>query len=226
MKDRKPTPVSKDPLHGDVYEDPTFGVISFSRIHSTGQPLVGSSIKHNNSIMMEVKTAQWIRNLNTDRWFGDKLIVRIEMSPTQFVDAITQLNCGEIPCTIRYTRDGGHIELDAPFESKVTQFDAEFREKIDEVTAEFDDVIKVAEEAHVQKKVLFALKQLKMHIKSNMPFVKEQFTEQMERTVTEAKGEIEATIEGKIRSCGLESLRSDMPQLGESEAKRLTEGKK
>jgi len=226
MKDRKPTQVRKDDLHGDVYEDPTFGVISFSRTHGSPQPLVGSSIKHNNIIMMEVKTAQWIRNLNTDRWFGCKLITRVDMSPTQFVDAITQLNSGEIPCTIRYTERGGMVDLSAPFESKVVQFDEEFREKIDQVVSEFDDVIKLAEDSHVQKKVLLAITQLKMHIQSNIPFIKEQFTEQMEKTVTEAKGEIEATIENTIRVRGLESLRDDMPQLGEGSVKQLKEGKK
>jgi len=55
------------------------------------------------------------------------------------------------------------------------------------------------------------------NIKSNIPFVNEQFTEQMDKTITEAKGEIEAFIEHKIRSAGLEAIAAskDFPTIKE-----------
>lgn len=43
-------------------------------------------------------------------------------------------------------------------------------------------------------------------IRSNIPFYEEQFTRQMEATVTEAKGEVEAFVNAKIHSTGLKSL--------------------
>ena len=43
-------------------------------------------------------------------------------------------------------------------------------------------------------------------VTSKIPFVSDQFREQMEKTVLEAKSEVEAFIEHKIRSTGMEAL--------------------
>lgn len=47
---------------------------------------------------------------------------------------------------------------------------------------------------------------LETEIESNLPFVQESFNEAVDRTVEAAKAEIEAFIEGKVRSIGLENL--------------------
>ncbi len=176
--------------------------------------------------MLEVKTAHLWRNLNMDRIHGDKIIVRVIMSPTQFADAITSLNSGETPVTIEYLQGKGYFHEGAPFQNKVAQFNTEFREKIENVGADFDEVLKLAEETKAQKRLVHALEQLKMHFVSNVPFVAEQFAAQMEKTVTEAKGEVEAFAEHKVRQFGLEAMRDQLPVLGveTTKQKRLPQG--
>jgi hypothetical protein len=44
------------------------------------------------------------------------------------------------------------------------------------------------------------------HISSTVPFISKQFSESMEKVVIEAKSDIEAFVENKIRNTGLEAL--------------------
>jgi len=54
--------------------------------------------------------------------------------------------------------------------------------------------------------ILNAIQMLMQNIKKNIPYVNREFSEQMDKTITEAKGEIEAFIEHKIRTAGLEAI--------------------
>jgi len=56
---------------------------------------------------------------------------------------------------------------------------------------------------------------------ANMPFVQTQFNEAMDKTVTEAKAEVEAFVSHKVTSLGLASLK----ELGMKDAQLRLEGK-
>jgi hypothetical protein len=102
-------------------QHPSFGVVSLSRAHGTNHSLFGSSITHNNFIILSIKRAILKRNLSHD-WImpdGHAPIVEVEMSATQFAEAITSFNKGEgSPCTITYV-DGKQIPS-CPFETKTS----------------------------------------------------------------------------------------------------------
>lgn len=83
---------------------PSYGTIMFNRSNNRVTPLFGSSIKHNNVITMELRHAEIERGLNRDWVYGKAPIAEIEMSYSQFAEAITSFGCGSgVPCTIRYT---------------------------------------------------------------------------------------------------------------------------
>ena len=83
---------------------PSYGTIMFNRSNSRVTPLFGSSIKHNNVITMELRHAEIERGLNRDWVYGKAPIAEIEMSYSQFAEAITSFGQGTgIPVTIRYT---------------------------------------------------------------------------------------------------------------------------
>lgn len=42
-------------IHGDTYHHPSFGMLSFSRVHGGHSNLFGSSIQHRNTIHMVLK---------------------------------------------------------------------------------------------------------------------------------------------------------------------------
>ena len=60
---------------------------------------------------------------------------------------------------------------------------------------------------HDKELILKQIDALKMQIESNVPFMKKQWTEQLDKTVVEAKNEISAFLEDKIRVLGLEGYK-------------------
>jgi ElaB/YqjD/DUF883 family membrane-anchored ribosome-binding protein len=146
------------------------------------------------------------------------------MSPTQFVDAITGLNSGDVPITLRYVRGQGFIDEPTPFQNKVQQFNQEFANDLAELASSLDYVIQLANETKAQKRLVGALERLKMQIGKNLPYVNEQFSAQMEHTIKEAKGEVEAFVTGMVKQYGMEHIRQQAPQIAMPEAKQITEG--
>lgn len=224
-------PYRTDKILGDFYKHPTFGTIAFSRGQGASRPLFGSSVLHNQIIRLEVSRAELSRNLNSDHIFNRDTIVEVEMSPTQFADAITGLNCGSgIPVTIRYVAQNSAEKLwhtDPPYQNKVEQFNQEFKDDINNLSKEFDTVIALAKETKAQVRLVRALEMLKQGFKSNIPFVNQQFSEQMDKTVTEAKGEVEAFVNHMVQSYGIEAIRKQSPQLPavDGQAKELPQGR-
>lgn len=188
---------------------PAYGTIMFNRSYGYKRSLFGSSIEHSNVITMELKHADITRRLHDDHIFGGKLIAKIEMSYSQFAEAITSFGQGSgIPCTIRYTEKDGNIP-DCNFVNKRKQFEDEFKEKTEEAMSESQQLIQDISDLFSQKKaltksdkesVMKKLRKLSMDIGCNMDFISKQFNEQMDKTVREAKGEIESFCKNKINS--------------------------
>lgn len=198
-------------------EHESFGLIEISRVTSNiHQNLFGSSIKHNNTIRIEIKPAKRIRDLSAD-WYHSRGIpyIEVEMSPTQFAEAITTLNHSPgIPVTVRYI-NGKRLEP-CPDVNKRQQFENEFKKDMEDIRIKLDKLTKEATEILSSKKnitiaernlILNQINNIKQEIGSNLPFVNSQFNEQMDKTVLEAKGETEAFFINKINQLGLTELK-------------------
>lgn len=200
---------------GTKTSHPAYGTIMFNRANGCRRSLFGSSIEHSNVITMEVKHADIERGLNRDWVYGKSPIVEIEMSYSQFAEAITSFGQGNgIPCTIRYTEKDGKIP-ECDFISKRKQFADEFKEKREEAVSESKELIKEIAELFSQKKaltkadkesVMGKLNKLSMDIGCNMDFIADSFNEQMDKTVMEAKGEIESFCQNKINTIASAAL--------------------
>lgn len=195
---------------GEKTTHPSYGTIVFNRLHSSGErALFGSSIKHRNTISMELRHAEITRGLHQDWVYGDNLIARVEMSYSQFAEAITSFGQGSgIPVTINYTEMDGRIP-ECDFVSKREQFTDEFKAKKEAVMEESQQLLQDVVDLFSQKKtltksdkeqIMSKLKRLNMDISGNMDFIVDQFNEQMDKTVMEAKGEIESFCQNKINS--------------------------
>lgn len=201
---------------GTKTSHPSYGTLLFNRAYGGGETaLFGSSIKHRNTITMELYHADITRRLNNDWIHGNKLITRIEMSYSQFAEAITSFGCGTgVPCTIRYTEKDGRIP-ECDFVSKREQFTDEFKEKREKVTKESQQLLQDVADLFTQKKsltksdkeaVMSKLSKLSMDIGCNLDFIADQFNEQMDKTVMEAKGEIESFCQNKINAIASATL--------------------
>lgn len=203
----------------------SYGMISVGKTSGGSDVLFGSSIPVNNKISIEISHADYERSLNTDRYFPSKKIIEVELSPVQFAEMIsTGMNTTGVPCTIRYS-DGKY--LDRPdFLNKRMEFENEFEQKMKKITDGFNKSINEIKDMLEQKKaptksdkesIINLLNHIEMEIRSNVPFMSSCFNEQMDKTVSECKGEVDAFIQNKIISYGLEALKDEMLKLGNIE---------
>lgn len=198
----------------NLEKHPCYGMLGFSRRSGGASPLFGSSIQHKDTIVMTLKHGELSRHLNSDHYFGKGIIAKVEMSYSQFAEAITAMNVGDgVPCTIRFTEKDGYV-AERPFTSKKEQFEQEFAEHLDEVKKEARDTISEVKEIFEKKsigkgdkeEILRKLEHLASQIGTNTEFIYGQFNEQMDKTVMEAKGEIEAFCQNKMNSIALAAL--------------------
>lgn len=209
--------VVESQLH--VKKHPSFGMAAFSRFSSNAnQPLFGSSIQSKQMISLRISTAEHDRDINHDRYHADRRIVEVVMSQSQFAELITSFNQGEgVPVTIRNLN--GERMPAPPFTSKVDMFKDEFKNKMHNMGVDIErtaedamDILKNKERITKadREHILSQIERLLMEIRSNVPYVGSQFAEQMEKTVTEAKAEIESFVNNKVHALGMEALREEM----------------
>lgn len=56
------------------------------------------------------------------------------------------------------------------------------------------------------------MKNVRQELKSNIPYLQKLFAEQMDKTVTEAKGEFETYLQNKMNSIALAAISEQMKQ--------------
>lgn len=203
-------------MERETFKHPAFGMIGFSRVSGGENTLFGSSIKHNDRIVLRIKHGEQDRDLHDDWYSGHGLITEVEMSYSQFAECVTAMNLGDgVPCTIRYTEKDGYIPAIAENVSKREQFRNEFsstiskameqvQEEIDAIQKSLDD--KKSLGVKDRKEIISKLRHVKYNIGSNLDFCVKQFDEQMDKTTMEAKGEIEAFCQNKINSIAQAAL--------------------
>lgn len=185
----------------------SYAVLGFNRSYGHDMTLYGSDIKHDTVITMTLKHAETCRELNKDWIMGKGTIAEVEMSYSQFAEAISSFGMGDgVPVTLRYTEKDGRI-ASPNYIPKKEQFEKEFNEHLDGVVSESKNIRnEIAslfdEKASIGKKdreeILNKLDRLVMHIGSSTEFIYSQFNEQMEKTVEEAKNEVEAFVQKKL----------------------------
>lgn len=198
---------------------PSFANLYIGRSQCSGQKaLFGSSIKHHDIITLKIFPAFIDRDLNMDRYFPEaRPYIEIEMSQSQFAQAITSLNMGAgVPVTLRRLNDQ-YIEP-CPFVDKREQFSNEFRNDMNELSKKLSETTKEVEELIENKKtltkadkekILSTLHAVTMQVSSNYPYMFSMFNEQMDKTVTEAKAEIESHLQARMEDMALKAMSSE-----------------
>lgn len=194
----------------------SYGMLQIHRTSSSSETtLFGSSIPHHNIIRLSIHPGVVKRDLNHD-WFSSnhQAIIEVELSQSQFAEAITSLNMGSgTPVTIR--RLDGKRLTDPPFTSKRMQFENEFQTRMQDLEQSLRHLTENAETIMREKKsiskadrqaILDGIASLRREIASNVPYMVSSYNEQLDKTTTEAKGEIEAFTINKIKQLGLTKL--------------------
>lgn len=210
----EPTVIHDDKFDTDRYRHPAYATLSFARRNGGKTELFGSSIEHDNIISMTLYHADMQRNLNSDWYMGRNIIAEVEMSQSQFAEAITSMNMGSgVPVTLRFTEKDGYIPK-CSFDNKRKQFSKEFNDKLKKANTDTNDLIKTVTELFNKKSltkedkklVLSALNKISSNIGCNASFIADQFEEQMDKTIMEAKGEVEAFVQNRISSIAAHAM--------------------
>ena len=195
---------------------PSFANLYIGRSQCSGKKaLFGSSIKHHDTITLKISPAYLKRNLNVDTYFADaNSYIEIEMSEAQFAQAITSLNMGAgVPVTLR--RLNGEYIDQCPFTDKREQFKSEFKQdmvklskKLSETT---ENVIELINSKRTftkadKENILSALQAVTRQIAADYPYMYSMFNEQMDKTVTEAKAELEGHIQSRMEDVALKAI--------------------
>lgn len=209
-----PKDYDKESENADIIKwHPSFGMIRLSRRQSRGTVLFGSSITHNEIIALTISRGEVDRHLNREWYHARNEIIEIEMSSNQFAEFITTPNSGSgIPCTIRHLNHDRMPE--PPFESRVDMFSKEFKNNMSNLGNDLNNNLTIAKSILSKNSINKGDKEelirlfdsLIDNIKSSIPFVEKSFVEQMDKTIVEAKAEIEAFVNRRITEEGRKAL--------------------
>lgn len=201
-------------------QHPSYGMLQLTRssLGGSGTALFGSSIMHNDVIRLTITNGYMEQEDGQNRYYAKNgrrnCIVEVDMSYTQFAEVITSLNMGDgVPVTI--TNIGGQPVPRCPYENKQKLMRKEVENVADGIAQKLNqqaaEVKQLLDEKRVLSKsdrewIVDVLKSAGRKLSSDLPFLNELFQEQMDKTVTEAKGEFESYLQNKMNSIALEAL--------------------
>ena len=213
----------------------SYGVLQISRVScSPPVALFGSSIRHGNLISLKICEGKKYRDYQRDRYMDGKTLIEVEMSATQFAEAITSLNVGSgTPVTIHSVTGDKFDEKTRRYRERCPEVNAkelathELKDKMACLAENIEKLAKDAKEILEQKgttiksgnkkKLLQDIQFLIQEVRDNIPFAHECFNQSVTKTVTEAKGEIEAAYQTMREKLG------DKVLLGEIQVPMLEE---
>ena len=157
---------------------------------SLGDTLYGSSVPQRHKIRLEIMESTLVRRLSEDHHQAGKILLSAVLSPAQFADAITRMNHSGTPITIRFVSgDDKPTRPPPPPRDLRKTFQSEHRQSVQTTIDLIDQIISHPRiPAGLRKKAETA----KASLQSSVPFLEQQFQQQMEQTITEAVANIES----------------------------------
>lgn len=204
----------------DSVTHPSFGQVQFSRTTGGRSRLYGSALrKHGDSIRLRIVRSEMSYELGRTWYFGKgKPLIEVELSAAQFAELLTTMNVGSgVPCTIK-ALDGKLVEPlpdDEPLEhervGKEFVNDGEYAQRINGAVDSAEQKLKGMLEQKVVKKgdvqaVLNLVEIVRREIKSNLPFMLDQFREAAEKVKTTVMAEADAWLTSAVQRAGFKAL--------------------
>lgn len=205
-----------------VEAHPGYGTITITR-SQVNPPisLFGSSIKHGNLININISHAELKRGINHDWYHSNGRICEIELSLSQFADMITSIGNGDgVPCTIHFTESEGNIPR-IDYKSKIEQHRAEFEDQLSDVKDLMQNTYNTVKELFETKKslnktdkeiILSALAKANRELGCNASYALDCFNEQMDKSITEARGEIEAFMQNQLHNVAMKAIATNIDE--------------
>ena len=150
--------------------------------------------------MVEISAASRYRSLSTDHIMDEGQILTAYMTNAQFADAITGINQGSgTPITIKFVKGDTEMRPEPPIENKREEFVKDHKDSLETTITQLEELI---QHPRLPVAARRQAERIKNGMINSMPFLADQFERQMERTITEAKAEIEAFALHREQSMG------------------------
>ena len=186
-------------------EHESYGMIGISSISGTSRHLFGSSIQHGHTIEIKLSECTKEREYQREHYYASKVLARIEMSAAQFANFMTSMNINDgVPCTIRHIVGDKEIRENPPDINFKKQANKELNQSMRKLGNDLKELKDVSEKILSKKgalkkaekaELLRSIESVRCELDSNIPFIHECFNEAVEKTVMEAKSEIDASLQ-------------------------------
>ena len=201
---------------------PSFGQIRINRwTGSTKEHLFHTNVETGTGVSIELHEAEILRRDTHEHIYGGKILFRVDLSPAQFAELLTNMNTEGSACTIRYNAAYPGFQVPPPpaLDTAMTKIENEFNQAMLDLEVIDEEVglrIRTALEklpAKHRATVTEAFTLITDRVKSQIPYIREKFEEATAKTVTQAKQEIDAYAQTIVQALGIESLRNNAPSL-------------
>lgn len=209
-----------DPMEEEgVERHESYGMVGITRMTSNGaMPLFGSNLpEHPTVISLVVRPAE--RHFSLGRsWFYAKSqpLIEVQLSPHQYAEMLSNPNVGHgVPCTI--TSLNGKRMARPPVQkttaSRIREtFGASMRDMADQARKGAEAINKVLSESKLSVRAKDEIKNAyfaatRFLTQENYDFALTSFNEAMQKTVVEAKQEVDAFIMHAVHETGIDALK-------------------
>ena len=193
----------KDHINQEAETHPSYALLSLSRTTGTPRSLFGSTIRHGDTIVLTISEGKVYRDFQKNRYHSGKDFIEVEMSGSQFAEAITTMNVGcGVPVTLRHVNGQDMpqppaVDFKERAKSELKAEMGELAERIDELSKDAVAILSrkgTPIKADEKEKILKDLMFLVQEVRSNIPFAHECFEEAVEETVVHAKAEVDSCL--------------------------------
>lgn len=196
---------------------PSFVTVQFSHI-SGSRSFFGSSVNSQHWIRLSIHEAYRYHDLGRDVIHGSvKELVTVDLSPSQFAQLLTTMNHGSGTPGTLCRMNGKQVEEYEETTGEAVRVSDEFKQEMETRAAGFvearDEVLKILQEKKTISKgdrdaIGTIMNSMVSQFRSSMPFYFNQFQEAIQKTVDQAKAEVDAFATHVIQRSGIAALHS------------------
>lgn len=191
------------------YNDSNIGVLRINRVNTTGRRLVGSAVKANNYITIDLFQGKAESSLlDKEHIYPQNLIAKIAMTPMQWGEFVSSFTLGSgSPCTIDIL-NGKHVKqsykseaVDDFYEEKTTEMLKETSEKFKNAMSDAIDILQ--HKKSITKKdrqdIILAYNTLSNLMADSLPFLKKQMVVDMESHIHQVAGQLKYELTEELK---------------------------
>lgn len=158
--------------------------------------LFGSNVPHNSYITLRINACELQRDGTHDSYFSQERLIEVALSPVQWAEFLTNMNTQGVPCTIQFLHGEGQMRYE-PLRDRMNETFDHAKLKLGEHAAQYlGEMLDAITSASVSQKkkdeMVGIAKRAFQYLDGNAKFYLEQFENEADRIVVEAKAAAEA----------------------------------